>query len=109
MNKCEECNKHKVEFKNMETNEEVCLWCAIKMQYKLQGLKGVYKTLRFYLKSKWILEWEDSLLKILSGIILIIISVITVLSFMYVLYTKQYLLILNSLISLFVILYLWRN
>lgn len=109
MDKCERCNNHKQVFKNTDTNEKLCLWCGIKMQYELQGVKGVLRTLKFHIKSQWILSWEEKLTQLIVYITAISLTLTSILSFMYVICTGQHWLILNSIISLVAIILLWRN
>lgn len=108
-NRCEKCNKHKYVFKNTETNEKLCLWCGIKMQYELQGVKGIYRTLRFHTKSRWILSWRESLMQILFYIILVSLTATSILSAFYVIHIGQYWLLLTPIISLYAIIPLWKN
>ena len=39
MDKCKRCNKHNPVFRQLDTGENICLWCGIKMQYNQKGLK----------------------------------------------------------------------
>lgn len=109
MDKCERCNNHKQVFKNTDTNEKLCLWCGMKMQYELQGIKGVLRTLKFHIKSKWVFSWEEKAIQLFVYTIAILLTLISTSSFIYVIATSQYWLILNSIISLVAIILLWRN
>lgn len=106
---CEKCNTHKVAFNDEEDNKKLCLSCGIKKQYKLRGIKGIYKTLRFYLKTKYIFSWKDNFISLFLYMVLIALTLISIFSTIYVVYTGQYLLILNSIISLLAIFHLWRD
>ena len=46
--KCEECNKHKSVFKDLRTEKQICIWCAIKSRYKDYGLKEVLKVIKYH-------------------------------------------------------------
>lgn len=109
MGKCERCNKHESVFKNTDTNEKLCLWCGIKMQYELQGVKGIFRTLKFHIKSKWLLSWEEKLMTILYYVVLISLTATSISSLIYVICTYQHWLVLNSIISLIAIIMLWRE
>lgn len=109
MNKCSLCNKHKSVFKNTNTNEKLCLICGIKMQYKLQGIKGIFETLKFHVKCKWIFSWKDKLIDLLIYAILTLLTAISISSFIYVILTEQYWLIANSIISIIAIIILLKN
>lgn len=107
--KCKKCGKHKSSLKDLETNERMCLWCGIKISYGRLGIKGIYKLLKMHFKTKWHLSWKGIILDIMDWILSISLTLISILSFVYVLINKQYLLIPNSLISLLVIWLLWRD
>lgn len=89
MDKCEKCNKHKQVFKNTDTNEKLCLWCGIKMQYELQGIKGVFRTLKFHIKSQWILSWEEKLIQLFVYIAAISLTLTSISSFIYICYMHR--------------------
>lgn len=109
MDKCEQCNKHNQVFKNTDTNEKLCLWCGIKMQYELQGLKGVFRTLKLHIKNRWFWSWKENLIMVLLYIVLISLTVTSVFSLIYVICSGQHWLILNSIISLVAMILVWKN
>ena len=45
--KCKKCNKRNSVFKRLDTGENICLLCGVKIEYESQGIKGIYKVLKF--------------------------------------------------------------
>lgn len=109
MDKCKRCNKYNPVFKQLDTGENICLWCGIKMQYTQKGLKGVYKLLKFHLKNRWYFSWSDKLAGFLVHFILISLSIISLFSLIYVVYIGEFILIPTCILSIFAVKFLWCN
>ena len=111
--KCNECNKHKSVFKDLRTEKEICIWCAIKSRYKDDGLKVVLKVIKCHLKCEWYLKWRK---RVKEGLVytlgvtltLYFLSLIT-LNIISFLNTKELFYILNALACAWIIHDLWRG
>lgn len=107
---CETCKKRKHVFTHTETNEKFCLVCGVKMQYKLNRLKGVYKALKLYFKSRRMPMWETKKEKsFLLTFFLIALSLLIVYSVGYILFTKQHILLPVTIISAIRVAGFWKD
>ena len=93
MDKCKRCNKHNPVFRQLDTGENICLWCSLK----------------FHLENKWYFSWSDKLAKFLVHFILISLSIISLFSLIYVVYIGEFILIPTCILSIFAVKFLWCN
>ena len=111
--KCEECNKHKSVFKDLRTEKEICIWCAIKSRWKDDGLKVVLKVIKCHLKFEWYLKWrkrvEKGLVYTLGVVLTLCFLSLIIFNIISFLNTKELFYILNALTCAWVIGDLWRG
>ena len=108
-NKCKKCNKRNSVFKRLDTGENICLLCGVKIEYESQGIKGIYKVLKLHIKNKWYFSWSDNVANFLVYFILTSLSLISLFSLIYVIYIGQFILIPTCILSIFTVKYLWYN
>ena len=110
--KCNECNKHKSSFKDLDTEKEICIWCAIKSRYKDYGLKVALKVIKYYLRREWYLKWSKKVKKglvyTLGAILTILFLSSIILNIISFLHTKEWFYILNAFVCGWIIHDLWR-
>lgn len=106
---CDKCNKHQATFKDMEANEKICLLCGIKKQYKIGGIKKALKTIKYHFKCQWVFTWKDEIVDFLSYLILVFLTLYSIYCFFIVILEGEYEFLLNSIISLCAMFYLWKN
>ena len=74
-NKCKKCNKRNSVFKRLDTGENICLLCGVKIEYESQGIKGIYKVLKLHIKTQIThLSFQEKLLQSLKRLDLIIVK-----------------------------------
>ena len=111
--KCEECNKHKSVFKDLRTEKQICIWCAIKSRCKDDGLKVVLKVIKCHLKFEWYLKWrkrvKEGLVYTLGITLTLYFLSLVILNIISFLDTKELFYILNALACTWIIGDLWRG
>lgn len=111
--KCEECNKHKSVFKDLRTEKQICIWCAIKSRWKDDGLKVVLKVIKCHLKCEWYLKWrkrvKEGLVYTLGITLTLYFLSLIILNIISFLNTKELFYILNALACIWIIDDLWRG
>ena len=111
--KCEECNKHKSVFKDLRTEKQICIWCAIKSRYKDDGLKVVLKVIKCHLKCEWYLKWckrvKEGVIYTLGITLKLYFLSLIILNIISFLDTKELFYILNALACAWIIHDLWRG
>lgn len=111
--KCNECNKHKSVFKDLRTEKEICIWCAIKSRWKDDGLKVALKVIKHHLKFEWYLKWrkrvEKGLVYTLGITLTLYFLSLIILNIISFLNTKELFYILNALACAWIIDDLWRG
>ena len=111
--KCNECNKHKSVFKDLRTEKEICIWCAIKSRCKDDGLKVVLKVIKCHLKFEWYLKWrkrvKEGLVYILGATLTLYFLSLIILNIISFLNTKELFYVFIALACTCIIGDLWRG